>query len=66
MTILPKPDVTVDVSPAPDGSTTGATVTVQRDGKSRAWIGEGKNTNEAVKGAVEKMLGDSRTGEFMG
>jgi hypothetical protein len=62
---LPKPTVSADVAPSPDGSSTGATVSVSRDGKSRSWVGSGKTTNEAVRDVVEKMLGDRRTGEFM-
>lgn len=65
MADLPKPLVTADVSPSPDGSSQGASVKVERDGKSRSYVGEGKTINEAVKGVIEKMLGDPRTGEFM-
>lgn len=65
MTTLPKPDVSAEVAPSPDGTKTGATVTVTRDGKSRSWVGEGNTASEAVKGMVEKMLDDRKTGEFM-
>lgn len=65
MADLPKPTVTADVGPSPDGSKQGATVWVARDGKARAWTGEGSTTTEAVVDVVKKMLDDPRTGEFM-
>jgi hypothetical protein len=69
-TEIPRPEVTVDVAPSPDGSTVGATIGVSRsDGKggieSRTYLGGGSNVNEAVKQGVERLLNDRKVGEFL-
>lgn len=63
MTTLPKPDVSVAETAA--GGSHDIAITVARDGKSRTWTGSAGNHPDAVKGAVEKMLGDPRTGEYL-
>ena len=63
---LPKPSVSVTTSQ--DGSTGrhDVTITASREsGKEQAWTGSGPSSSEAIKGAVEKMLGDSKTAELL-
>lgn len=62
-TILPKPNVSVTESAA--GGNHDIAITAERDGKSRTWTGSATTSSDAVKGAVEKMLGDPRTGEYL-
>jgi len=61
---LPAPDISVDHANA-SSTTHVIVVTAKRDGKSRTWTGEGSTVNEAVKGVVEKIFADPRSGEFM-
>ena len=61
---LPRPEV--NVSTSQEGSKHDVTVTASREsGKEQRWTGSGSTYAEAVKGAVEKMLGDSKTAELL-
>lgn len=77
MADLPQTKVKVDVKKSPDGNTDGCDITLTRAGTGRATVdgkptdtvktftGEGKSVGEAVQGAVEKMVSDRATGEFL-
>lgn len=60
---LPKP--TVDVAERDGYGYKGIDVTVSRDGKSRTWSGTSSTTQGAVRDAVEKMLDDHHTAEYV-
>lgn len=57
---LPRP--TVDVTDTPDGK---SHVVISRDGKARSWAIEGSTSKEMVKDAVEKVISDSHTAEWL-
>jgi hypothetical protein len=64
---LPRPDVSVtpagDRDPgAPQGS---VDVVISRDGKAISHRAEGSTTSEVVKDAVEKILNDHRSAEWV-
>ncbi len=59
---LPRPDVAVTTRETPVGSE--ADITVSRDGMSKTYSGRG-TPNGAVKEAVEKLLGDGHTAEWL-
>ena len=66
---LPQPNVDVTIADAtsPDGQTSGKQVDVvlSRDGKARSYSSGGSGAAEAVKGVVEKILGDHHTAEYV-
>lgn len=66
-TVLPPPDVAVDVS-TPAGSTaTQVDVRVSRDGTGapRVYTGVGSTPQGAVKDVIEKILGDPGAAEYL-
>jgi hypothetical protein len=63
MATLPKPDVTV--AEASDSGTHSIAITARRDGKDRTWSGSAPTSAGAVRDAVDKMLADPRTGEYL-
>jgi hypothetical protein len=65
MATLPQPDITVTDSADDKSSAREFAVTASRDGKSRTWTGTGPDAAGAVKGVVEKMLGDPQTAEYV-
>jgi hypothetical protein len=60
--------VTPPLSP-PDVQTTvsggSADIVVSRDNKARSYHGDGKDSSEAVKDAVKKLLDDPHTAEYV-
>ena len=63
---LPPPTVDVTQTPTPAGEPCGSVdVVVHRDGKGRSYRVEGSNATDLVKGAVEKVLGDHYSGEWI-
>lgn len=67
MTVLPRP--TVNVTPtverdstAPAGS---VDVVISRDGKAKSYQADGSSVTEVVKDAVEKILNDPHTAEWL-
>ncbi len=64
---LPRPDIAVtpaierDIT-APTGS---VDVVISRDGKAKSFRAEGGSVTEVVKDAVEKILGDAGTAEWL-
>jgi hypothetical protein len=66
MTTLPQPEISVEATPEGTASSSrDVAITASRDGKSRIWSGTGGTIPEAVKGAVEKMLSDPHTAEYV-
>lgn len=66
---MPLPAPTVDVTPAqnrdsaaPAGS---VDVVISRDGKARSYRAQGAGTTEIVKDAVEKVIADAHTAEWL-
>lgn len=64
-TVLPRPTVTVTESSSPDGTTKEIVIHAARDNKDTKWSGTGATTLEATRGALEKMLNDPITGEYL-
>jgi len=67
MTTLPRPDVTVTHATerdptAPPGS---MDVVISRDGKGKSYRAVGDSGPAIVKDAIEKVLGDHYTGEWL-
>lgn len=57
---LPRP--TVEVTDSPDGKTH---VVISRDGKSKSWEVAGSTGKEMVKDAVEKIISDPYSAEWL-
>lgn len=67
-TILPRPEVTVtpasDRDPiAPSGS---VDIVISRGGKGKSYRADGSSAPEIVKDAIEKVLADPYSGEWIG
>lgn len=65
MATLPDSEVSVTQSSDTVNNKTSIAITARRDGKDRTWSGEASTTQGAVKEAVEKMLKDPRSGEYI-
>jgi hypothetical protein len=64
MATLPKSEVSVSEAQG-DGSHSFAITARREAGKDRTWTGSASTPSGAVKEAVEKMLSDPRTGEYL-
>ena len=64
---LPRPAVTVTTSTKNGdlGSVQTTTITISRDGKSKSYEGSGSTHAAATGRAVEKMLDDTHTAEWL-
>ena len=63
---LERPTVDVTQTPTPEGEPCGSIdVFVHRDGKGRSYRVEGSNSIDLVKGAVEKVLADPYSSEWL-
>ncbi len=60
---LPRPDVTVTEHHT--GDSYSLDVVISRDGKPRSYTGTGSSSHGATKDAVEKLLGDPYTAEWL-
>ena len=63
-TTLPRPDISISESDNGCGGKS-VTITASRDNKSKSWSGTSVNTTGATKEAVEKMLSDRSTAEYL-
>jgi hypothetical protein len=66
MTTQPRPTVDVTPSPAPEGQpSSGVDIMIHRDGKGRSYRVEGQAAADLVKGAIEKVIADPYSAEWI-
>lgn len=65
MTTLPRPDVTVTHATDPSAPSGSMDVVISRDGKGKSYRVVGDSGPAIVKDAIEKVIGDKYTGEWL-